>query len=66
MSSPLGTRVSVDLICRGCELETFEILLIVDLRVIDMSEFDVILGMYWLMAYRVVIDCEHKRVTTYT
>ena len=66
MSSPLGTRVSVDLICRGCELETFEILLTVDLRVIDMSEFDVILGMYWLMACRVVIDCEHKRVTAYT
>ena len=32
----------------------------------DMSEFDVILGMDWLTAYRVVIDCEHRRVTTYT
>ena len=45
VSSPLGTRVSVDMICRGCELEISEILLIVDVRVIDMSEFDVILGM---------------------
>ena len=45
MSSPLRTRVSVNLICRGCELEIFGILLIVDLRVMDMSEFDVILGM---------------------
>ena len=44
VSSPLGTRVSVDLICRGCELEISGILLIMDLRVIDMSEFDVILG----------------------
>ena len=35
--SPLGTRVSVDLICRGCELEIFGILLTVDLRVINMS-----------------------------
>ena len=34
--SPLGTRVSVDLICRGCELEISEILLTVDLRVMDM------------------------------
>ena len=41
-------------------------LLIVDLRVMDMSDFDVILGMDWLIAYRVVIDCEHKRVTVYT
>ena len=43
ISSPLGTRVSVDMIYRGCELEIYGILLIVDLRVMDMSEFDVIL-----------------------
>ena len=45
VSSPLGTRVSVDLICRDCELEISRILLTVDLKVMDMSEFDVILGM---------------------
>ena len=45
VSSPLGTRVNVDLICRGCELEISGILLTMDLRVIDMSEFNVILGM---------------------
>ena len=66
VSSPLGTRVSVDLICRGCELEISGILLTMDLRVMDMSKFDVILGMDWLMEYRVVIDCEHRRVTAYT
>ena len=66
VSSPLGTRVSVDLICRGCELEISGILLTVDLRVMDMSEFDVILGMDWLTAHRVVIDCERRRVTAYT
>ena len=43
--SPLGTRVRVDLICHGCELEISGILLTVDLRVISMSEFDVILRM---------------------
>ena len=31
-----------------------------------MSEFDVILGMDWLTVYRVVIDCECRRVTAYT
>ena len=45
VSSPLGTRVSVNMICRGCELEISGILLTVDLRVMDMSEYDVILGM---------------------
>ena len=40
-------------------------LLTVDLRIMDMSEFNVILGMDWLIAYRVVIDCERRRVTAY-
>ena len=66
MSSPLGAKVSVDQICWGCELEISGILLTVDIRVMDMSEFDVILGMNWLMAHRVVIDCDHRRVTAYT
>ena len=42
------------------------ILFTVDLRVMDMSEFDIILGMDWLTAYRVVIDCERRKVTAYT
>ena len=58
--------MSVDLICRDCELEISGILLTVNLRVIDMSEFDVILGMYWLTAHRVTIDYDRRRVTTYT
>ena len=45
LSSPLGTRVSIDMVCRGFELEISGILLTVDLRVMDMSKFDVILGM---------------------
>ena len=45
VSSPLGIRARIGMICRGCELEISETLLIVDLRIMDMSEFDVILGM---------------------
>ena len=66
VSFPLGTRVSVDLICRGYELEISGTLLTVDLRVMDMSEFNVDLGMDWLTAHRVFIDCERRRVTAYT
>ena len=66
VNSPLGTRVSVDKICRDCELVLSGILLTVDLRVMDIWEFDVILGMDWLMAHRVVIDCDRRRVATYT
>ena len=42
------------------------VLLTVDLRVMDMSEFDVILGIDWLMSHRVVIGCDRRRVTAYT
>ena len=65
VSSPLGIRMRIVMICRGCELEISETLLTVDLKIMDMSEFDVILGMDWLTVYRVVIDCERRRVTAY-
>ena len=66
VSSPLRIRARIGMICRGCELEILGTLLTVDLRIMDMSEFDVILGMDWLTAYMVVIDCEGRRVTAYT
>ena len=43
--------MSVDQICQDCELEISGILLIVDLRVMDMSEFDVILGIVMPQKY---------------
>ena len=66
VNSPLGIRARIGTICRGCELEISGTLLTVDLRIMDMSEFDVILGMDWLTVYEVVIDCECRRVTAYT
>ena len=45
MSSPLGIRARIGMICLGCELEISETLLTVDLRIMDMSKFDVIPGM---------------------
>ena len=66
VSFPLGIRARIRMLGRGCELEISRTLLTVDLRVMDMSEFDVIFGMDWLTVYKVVIDCEHRRVTAYT
>ena len=53
------------MIGRGYELEISGTLLTVDLRIMDMSKFDVILGMDWLIAYRIVIDCERRRVRVF-
>ena len=66
VSSPLGIRVMIYQIYQDYELEISGILLTVDLRVMDISEFDVILTIDWLTAHRVVIDCDHRWVTAYT
>ena len=63
---PLGSRVRVGQICRDSELEISWILLTMDLRVMDISEFEVILRMDWLTAHRVIIDCDRRWVTAYT
>ena len=65
MNSPLGIRARIGTMFRGCELEISGTLLTVDLRIMDMVEFEVILEMDWLIAYRIVIDCERRRVTAY-
>ena len=66
VNSPLGTRVSVNQICLDCESEILGILLIVDLRVINISKFEVILRMDWLTTHRFVIDCDRRWVIAYT
>ena len=66
VSSPLGIRARRGTICRDCELEISGTLLIVDLGIMNMLEFEVILRMDWPIAYRVVIDCERRRITAHT
>ena len=56
----------VNKICQDYELEISGVLLSVDLWVMDMSEFDVIIGMDWLTAHWVIIDCDRRRVIAYT
>ena len=41
MSSLIGIRARIGMICHGCELEISGTLLTVDLRIMDMSEFNV-------------------------
>ena len=66
VNSSIGIRARIGMICQGCELEISGTLLTVNLSIVDMSKLDVILGMDRLTVYRVVIDCERRRVTAYT
>ena len=61
-NSPLGSKVRVGKICRDCESDISGILLMVDLRVVAISGFDVILNMDELTSHRVVGDCDLRRV----
>ena len=45
-------------ICRDCKSKILGILVMVDLRVVDISGLDVILDMDELIAHRVVSDCD--------
>ena len=59
VDTPVGGRVLLDRICRDCDLTISERTFIFDLIVLEMSVFDVILGMDWLSTVRATIDCYH-------
>ena len=48
---------------KTCQVEIENSVLEVTLIVLNMSDFDVIIGMDWLAANHASIDCSHKEVT---
>ena len=56
-----GIRVS-NKVCRNCPLEIGHLILSANLVVIDMNDFDIILGMDWLSKHHAFIDCRKKTV----
>ena len=66
VDTPIGGRVMLDRVCRECDLTIEERTFVFDFIVLDMSAFDVILGMDWLSSVRAVIDCYRRRVTICT
>ena len=57
VDTPIGGRVLLDRVCRGCDLTIGKRTFVFDFTVLDMMAFDVILGMDWLSSVRAVIDC---------
>jgi hypothetical protein len=52
-----------DLVYRSCVVQIVDQDLLVDLILLDIQDFDVILGMDWLSTYHASVDCYSKRVT---
>ncbi|XP_070057751.1 uncharacterized protein [Nicotiana tomentosiformis] len=63
VSIPVGDSVIVDRIYRSCFVTFYGYETRVDLLLLDMIEFEVILGMYWLSPYHAILDCHAKTVT---
>ena len=58
----MGTNSRVDRICKGCVITLANKALKVDFRILDMTGYDVILGMDWLTVYRALVDCHRRRI----
>ncbi|KAL0449209.1 UNVERIFIED_CONTAM: hypothetical protein Slati_1477300 [Sesamum latifolium] len=59
---PLGGSVVVNSVRNESLVRIGDVNLLVDLVVMDLKEFDVILGMDWLAQHRAVVDCYKKEV----
>src|SRR3954462_13363495 len=53
-------------VCKACLMGNAGHEFSFDLILLDMSEFDVIIGMDWLTAFRAHIDCSNRKVTFQT
>jgi hypothetical protein len=60
IGTPLGETVHV---YRGCRVNIGDVEMRVDLLPLDLYDFEMILGMDWLVTYRAQIDCFTKTVT---
>ncbi|KAH0773587.1 hypothetical protein KY290_010724 [Solanum tuberosum] len=63
VSTPVGESLVVDQILRSCLVSIQGCDTRVDLILLDMVDFDVILGIDWLSPYHAVLDCYAKTVT---
>lgn len=63
VSTLVGNSLAVDLVHRFCAATFAKRGTLVDFLVLDMVEFDVILGLDWLALYHSILDCFAKTVT---
>ncbi|XP_038989917.1 uncharacterized protein LOC120113176 [Phoenix dactylifera] len=62
VSTPAGSGMIGNQVCKTCPVQIVGRDLPIDLIVIDMHDFDIILGMDWLASYFATINCHEKRV----
>ena len=63
VSTPVGDSVVVDQVYRLCTVTLMGYDTHTDLKVLDMVDFDVILGMDWLSSYHAILNCHANTIT---
>ena len=66
VSTPVGESVIVEKVYRSCLVTFVGSNTHVDLVILEMVDFDVILGMTWLSPNFAILDCNAKTVTLAT
>ncbi|XP_070054141.1 uncharacterized protein [Nicotiana tomentosiformis] len=63
VSKPMGDSIVVDRVYHSCVVTIGSLETSINLLLLDMVDFDVILGMDWLSLYHAILDCHAKTVT---
>ncbi|XP_070035976.1 uncharacterized protein [Nicotiana tomentosiformis] len=63
VSTAVGDSVVVDRVYRSCIVTFYGYKTREDLILLDMTNFEIILGMDWLSQYHAILDCHAKTVT---
>ena len=60
--TPIGSTLVIDRTCNSCKVIIEDRELPIDLVVLNMHDFNVILGLNWLSRYHASTDCYEKKV----
>ncbi|XP_070020467.1 uncharacterized protein [Nicotiana sylvestris] len=63
VSTPVGNSMVVDLIYQSCVVAFCSYETRVDFLLLDLTDFEVLLGMDWLSPYHSILDCHAKTIT---
>lgn len=62
VTTPMGESLLVEYVYCSCEIFVSGRETMIDLMILEMTAFDVILGMDWLVSCHVILDCHNKAV----
>ena len=62
VDTPVGGVVVTDSVCKSCVVKIADRELLADLTLLEMWDFDIILGMDWLATHYAMVDCHRNKV----